>query len=366
MRREVDVLVIGAGQAGLAIGYFLSKHALSYLVVDAGARVGDVWRNRYDSLVLFTPRRYDALPGMTFPGEQDGLPSKDEVADYLEAYAAHFSIPIQLQTGVQRLERAENRFKAVTNSGEYWAEQVVIATGPFQQPYIPRIKGTLAEDIFQIHSADYRSPRDLPDGSVLVVGGGNTGVQLAVELAQDREVYLSLGEPRIHLPLAVFNKSIFWWFDVLGILRAPVTSRLGRWLSRQKDPVFGWGAQLKQLVKQGRIQLAPKVAAFAGNKVLFQDNSKVAVNAILWCTGYTRDYAWVNIPGVLNEQGVVIQRRGVSPISGLYFLGLPWQYCRGSALLAGVGRDAVILLNEILRRKRGAKPHEWTGVDFQK
>lgn len=351
MRREVEVLVIGAGQAGLAMGYYLACHSLSHVLVDAGARVGEVWRNRYDSLVLFTPRRYSALPGMTFPGEQDGLPTKDDVADYLEAYAARFSIPIDLQTEVKHLERLERGFKAVTNRGEYWAEQVVIATGPFQRPFIPRIKGTLSDEVFQIHSARYRSPGDLPDGSVLVVGGGNTGVQLAIELAQDREVYLSLGETRKYWPLHVFNKSIFWWLDKLGILDAPITSSVGRWLSRQKDPVFSLGPQLKELVRQGRIHLVPRVEAFDGREVRFQDGTTQSPDAILWCTGFVNDYFWVDIPGVLDEKGRVIHQRGVSPIPGLYFLGLPWQYRRSSALIGGVGRDAEFLVNEILSRR---------------
>lgn len=348
MRREVDVLVIGAGQAGLAMGYYLAKHSLTHVLVDAGTRIGEVWRNRYDSLVLFTPRCYSSLPGMAFPGEPDGLPTKDDVADYLEAYAARFSIPVELQTKVERLERTEHGFTAVTNRGVYQAKQVVVATGPFQQPFIPRLQGTLSDEIFQLHSASFRSPADLPDGSVLVVGGGNTGVQLAIELAQDRDVYLALGENRKYWPLHVFNKSIFWWFDKLGILHAPITTKAGRWLSKQKDPVFGLGPQLQQYVRQGKIRLVPKVEAFAGREVRLQDNSSVTPDNILWCTGFVNDYTWIDIPDALDEQGNVIHQRGVSPILGLYFLGLPWQHCRNSALIGGVGQDAEFLAKEIL------------------
>lgn len=348
MRKEVDVLVIGAGQAGLAMGYYLEKEQLSYAIVDAGERIGDTWRNRYESLVLFTPRGYSSLPGMEFPGDQDSVPTKNEVADYMEAYATTFSFPIQLQTVINKLERTEEGFRAITNRGEYVSKQVIVATGPFQKPFIPRIAGTLSEEVFQIHSAAYRAPSDLADGSVLVVGGGNTGVQLAIELSEDRNVYLALGEDRKSLPLQILNKSIFWWFDMLGLLEVSIQSRVGKWLSKQRDPIFGLGPQLKSLVEQGKIKLMPKLSGLEGNEVIFNHGEKIAVQNILWSTGFTRDYSWINIPELFQDNGNIDQQRGVTPIPGLYFLGLPWQYRRGSALIGGVGRDASYLISKIV------------------
>lgn len=348
MKREVDVLVIGAGQAGLAMGFYLGRENLSYALVDAGERVGDVWRKRYDSLILFTPRGYSALPGMEFPGDQNGVPTKDEVADYLEAYAKRFSIPVHLQTRVHKLERTNQRFQASTNHGPYLAQQVIIATGPFQKPFIPKLQGLVPEEVFQIHSAVYRAPKDLKEGSVLVVGGGNTGVQLAIELSADREVYLALGEERKFLPLEFMTKNIFWWFDKLGVLDASIETKLGSWLSKQKDPIFGLGPKLKFLVNQGKIKLMPKLIGFDGKEAIFRGGERATISNILWATGFTNDYTWIEIPGVVDEKGKVIHQRGVSPIPGLYFLGLPWQYRRGSAQIGGVGRDARYLLQQII------------------
>ncbi|UFJ39534.1 NAD(P)/FAD-dependent oxidoreductase [Brevibacillus humidisoli] len=363
MNRVVDVLVIGAGQAGLAVGYYLRQRGLSCLLLDAAERLGDSWRKRYDSLVLFTPRAYSSLPGFPFPGEPDGLPGKDEVADYLEAYADRFQLPVQMGTAVQRVERVGERFRVITDNGNVEARCVVVATGAFQQPKIPADVRSSQDQVRHLHSAHYRSAQDLQPGSVLVAGGGNTGVQLAIELSHDRPVYLAQGERRTFLPLFLFNKNIFWWFEKLGLLDAHIESWLGKWLSRKNDPVFGWKAQLKQQVRLGRLTLKPKVSLLEGQSVRFADGSTAEVQNVVWCTGYKSDYHWIEIPGVVDGQGQVMHRRGVSQVPGLYFIGLPWQYRRGSALIGGVGRDAAYLTERIAHeinsmqdeRQRGAE-----------
>jgi putative flavoprotein involved in K+ transport len=278
-----------------------------------------------------------------------GFPTKDEVADYLEAYANRFSLPVHLQMQVHKLERTNQGFQASTNHGAYLAQQVIIATGPFQKPFIPKLQGMVSEEVFQIHSDVYRAPEDLKEGPVLVVGGGNTGVQLAIELSSDREVYLALGEDRKFLPLEFMTKNIFWWFDKLGVLDASIETKLGSWLSKQKDPIFGLGPQLTLLVNHGKIKRMPKLIGFDGKEAIFRGGERATISNILWSTGFTYDYSWIEIPGVLDAKGNVIHHRGVSPIPGLYFLGLPWQYRRGSALIGGVGRDARYLIDQIIQ-----------------
>jgi putative flavoprotein involved in K+ transport len=185
-RDRFDVVVIGAGQAGLAIGHFLAEQGRRFVIVEAADSIGSAWRSRWDSLLLFTPRRYDALPGLVFPGNPDGYPTRDEVVAYLERYAAHFRLPIELSSRVRSLRKDGDAFVLEAGEKRIVADQVVVATGPFQVPNTPVLAGGLADGLFQVHSADYCRPADIPEGRVLVVGGGNTGFQIAKELAASR------------------------------------------------------------------------------------------------------------------------------------------------------------------------------------
>jgi putative flavoprotein involved in K+ transport len=350
MAEEYDVIVIGAGQAGLAMGYYLQQLPLSFLLLDSQQRVGDSWRNRYDSLVLFTPRRYSQLPGYLFPGEPDGLPDKDEVADYLERYAAFFRLPIQHSTTVRKLEKIADGFRVAADGKEYLARQVVIATGPFQQPSLPAIGANASAEVRQIHTAAYKNASQLRDGPVLVVGAGNSGVQIAVELAAEREVILSVGQPRRFLPLSFLGKNIFWYFDKLGLLSADVSSKTGAWLSRRPDPIFGYKTALKALAKQGNIRLEGRTVHIAGRTVGFAGGGTAEVSNIIWASGFQPDYGWIDVPGVIGEGGKPLHARGVSPVNGIFFLGLPWQRCRKSALIGGVGDDAQFIASMIIQQ----------------
>jgi putative flavoprotein involved in K+ transport len=198
--KSYDVVVIGAGQAGLAIGYFLARQGKRFVIVDAAGSVGAAWRARWDSLLLFTPRRYDSLPGLAFPGDPDGYPTRDEVIEYLERYVATFELPIELDAAVQSLTEKDGRFVVGLEDGSIEADQVVVATGPYQTPRVPEIAGGLAPEVFQTHSTGYRNPHDVPDGTVLVVGGGNTGFQIAKELSATHNVHLSVGSRQLPLP----------------------------------------------------------------------------------------------------------------------------------------------------------------------
>lgn len=226
------------------------------------------------------------------------------------------------------------------------AEKVVVATGPFQKPYIPPFTESLSDKVYQVHTSRYLNPSQLQEGSVLVVGAGNSGAQIAVELSEDREVYLSVGHKMKFFPLEIMGKSIFWWFKKLGLLNVHINSSLGQFISKQSDPIFG--KELKHLIQEGKIKIKPRTESILGDVISFADNSQIQVQNVIWATGFYSDYSWIQIPNVLDHRGKPIHQRGVTSVKGLYFLGLPWQYRRGSALIGGVGADAEYLINDIL------------------
>ncbi|MFB6363384.1 flavin-containing monooxygenase [Paenibacillus elgii] len=342
--KQVDVLVIGAGQAGLAMGYYLKQQGVSFTLLEANDRIGDSWRNRYDSLVLFTPRRF-SLPGMPMSGDPNGMPNKDEVADYLEAYAKHFSLPVKLKTQVVSMTKTSQGFLLETNRGSYRAGKVIVSTGPFHTPFIPGFASGLPDEIYQTHSSEYRNPGELRDGPVLVVGAGNSGAQIAVELSRERLVYLSAGSELHFNPLYALGKSIFWYLDLFGIIYAGADSLAGSWLKKQPEKIYG--LELKSLLADQKVLLKPRAVEARRNRIVFENGSEAEVSNIVWSTGYRSDYRWIQIDGATDSQGRPIHHGGVSPVSGLYYLGLPWQSSRGSALLGWVGRDASKLAEKI-------------------
>jgi len=283
--RTLDVLIFGAGQAGLALGFHLEKTSFRFQLVARHARVGASWRKRYASLVLFTPRAYSALPGLAVPGDPDGYPTKDEMADYLETYANHVDLPVVLGTGIRRVERLDGGFRAVTEAGEpIECRAVVLATGAFQRPAIPSISKGLAAEVRQLAPEDYKTPGQLPAGRVLVVGDEAIGRQIALELTANHEVLLAAGRPRRVSPDRILGRSIFWWMDKLGILRASRESVIGRYLMKS-DPFPGKGLELKQLQRRG-VNVVGRVVQAEGKKVSFADGKTAEVDAVLWATGY--------------------------------------------------------------------------------
>lgn len=340
-----DTIVIGAGQAGISIGYYLKQTDQKLIILDKSQGVGESWKERYDSLVLFTTRMYSSLPGMHLEGEKNGFPSKDEIVAYLKKYVERFDIPIQLQTDVISVLKSKNYFLIKTNQGEYQSKNLVIATGPFHTPNIPSISKGLADNINQLHSSQYKNSKQLVHGNVLVVGGGNSGAQIAVELSKERVTYLACSNKLVYLPLMIGKRSIFWWFDKLGVLHASHTSILGKFIQKKDDPIFRY--ELKHAIKQREIMLKTRVVAGKQNEIIFKDSSSLEVNNIIWATGFRNPLKWINIKGVLNKEGRIIHHRGVSPVEGLYFIGLPWQHRRGSALLQGVGNDAEYIVKQI-------------------
>jgi putative flavoprotein involved in K+ transport len=340
----LDVLIIGAGQAGLALGWHLRRQGVDFTLVDAAARIGDSWRARWDSLRLFTPAEYDALPGMPFPAPPGTYPGRDQVAAYLEHYAETFDLPVHLGTRVTRLTRDHEAFAAETPTGEIQARNVVVATGPFQVPFVPRWSAGLGPEVAQRHSAAYRRPADVPGGSVLVVGAGNSGFQIAEELARaGRRVTVAIGSRPVVVPQRLLGRDLFWWSGRARLIQRPADSRLGRRLRRSPETVIGttWRA-----VRVLGITLRPRALQADQNAVTFTDGSSLDVDAVVWATGYRPDYAWLDVPGAVAD-GQVVHERGISPVPGLHFLGLPWQYTRGSALLGFVKDDAAWLAERL-------------------
>src|SRR6266699_1222436 len=328
----------------------LARQHLRFVVLEAGPEPGHIWRSRWDSLTLFTPAQYDALLGMPFPGSPDTYPTKELVANYLDAYAAEFHLPVRLNARVTALIRTAEGFEARTDGGVFRARQVVVATGPFQVPFVPPAAQRLNGSVTQLHSAGYRNPQALPPGPVLVVGGGNSGFQIAEELAATRPVDLSIATRAPMLPQRLGGKDLFWWLTRLGLMRVTAESRLGRRMSGRE---FIIGSSRRRLKAAG-VRLRPAVAGAEGRTVRFADGSSLDAGIVIWATGYRPDYSWIRIPGVARD-GQVAHRRGVTDVPGLYFLGLSWQHTRGSALLGFVHQDATYLAGLITSHARAAK-----------
>jgi putative flavoprotein involved in K+ transport len=314
--------------------------------------------------VLFTPRTYSALPGLSVPGDPEGYPTKDEMADYLESYARHFELPVLVDTPIRRLERTDEGFRTTTGTGETIdARAVVLATGAFQTPAVPPIARQLAANVVQLSPESYCSPAQLPTGPVLVVGDGASGRQIARELAATHHVYLSTGRPRRVSPERLLGKSIFWWMDKLGILRASRESAIGKYLMKT-DPFPGKGLALKQLRQQG-VRVVSRLLDADGKTVTFVGGETAAVETVIWATGYQEQTDWIDIPEAKDAgahlQPSVLSQRGISPVPGLYLIGRSWQWTRGSALLTGVGADALYLTKHILHQlERDTTPSDAT------
>ena len=339
----LDVVVVGAGQAGLAIAWQVSRRGLRLLVLEAAPELGQSWRSRWDSLTLFTPAQYDALPGMPFPAPADTYPTKDPVADYLQAYADAFQLPVRLNARVTSLSRSGNGFEVRTADQTFSARRVVVATGPFQVPFIPAAASGLDSAVTQIHSTDYRNPGALPDGPVLVVGGGNSGLQIAEELSGSRRVDVSMGTSPPILPQRPLGRDLFWWLTRLGLMRVPAESRLGRRVQARGEFVIGTS---RRSLKRAGVTFRPRMVGAEGRTVRFADGSTLDVGVVLWATGYRSDYSWISIPDVVRD-GRIVHRRGVTDVPGLYFLGLSWQHTRGSALLGFLDDDASHIVDRI-------------------
>ena len=304
---DYEVFVIGAGQAGLTMGYYLAQQGRQFVILERSDSVASAWRERWDSLKLFTPRGYSSLPGLPFPGDPDDYPRRDEVIAYLERYAETFELPIELTINVRRISEEDARFVLELDGRTITADQVVVATGPFQTPYVPKLAEDLDPDVWQAHSTGYRRPGDVPEGTVLVVGGGNTGFQIAKELSSMHKVMLSVGSRQKPLPQRVAGRDLFWWLTKTGLINKTVESRLGQ---RLKDRDTLIGSSPRELKSRFGVELKPRAIRASGRTVTFEDGSEVEVDAVIWATGYRPDYSWIYLP-ILDSNGRLRHRRGV-------------------------------------------------------
>lgn len=352
---SVDVLIIGGGQAGLGMAYRLKGTGASTLVVDDRARTGDVWRERWRSLVLFTPKRFAGLPGLSMPAGTSYYPRREEMANYLETYARVHELPIAHRTRVVSVRREGGAFVVdCQRDGEAQtvrARAVVVASGPFQYPRVPRVAAGLDGSVAQLHSSAYRAPSDLPVGRTAVVGGGNSAAQLAVELSASREVTMIAPAKPWFIPERILGLTVYWPLKLFGILSSPADSRISQYIHSRGDGILG--TEAKTAVRQGRMRLrSSRVVDAEGTELVLADGSKLEVDAVLWATGFRTHYPFIQIPEAVTAHGAPLQSEGVSPVSGLYWLGLPWQTRLDSSIVHGIAadsRDLMASLTEHLR-----------------
>ena len=326
MTPRFDVVVVGGGQAGLAIGYHLARQQRRFTILEAADTPAAAWRERWDSLKLFTPVRYDSLPGLPFPGEPDSYPGRDDVVAYLSDYARRFELPVELNSRVRAVQPNERGgYRVELDDRTYETDQVVVATGPFQVPRVPPVAAGLDPDVVQLHSTAYRSPRQIPAGPVLVVGGGNTGYQIAEELSREHDVHLSIGSRQTPLPQRILGRDLFTYLEAARLMRVTVTSRPGRRLQHRETLI---GSSPRAARRRHGIRLHGRAEHAHGRQVTFADGARMEPAAVIWATGFALDHTLVKAP-VFDDTGRVVHRRGVTAAPGLYFLG-----CRGSTRAA--------------------------------
>jgi len=358
-RRELErihTVIIGGGQSGLSVGYHLARRGLPFVILDANARVGDSWRHRWDSLRLFTPARFNGLDGWPFPAAPDVFPTKDEMADYLESYAAHFSLPVRARTRVTKLSKRDGTFIVDTDSGSIAADQVVVAMATYQASRIPRLAKELDPSIVQLHSGAYRNPAQLREGGVLLVGAGNSGAEIAIEVARTHRTWMSgrdVGEVPFRISSWVGQHLLApFVLRVLFHRILTVNTPLGR---KVRPGVLSRGGPLIRTRRSNlRTAGVERVARVAGVKdgwpVLTDGRVMSDVANVIWCTGYHAGFDWIDLP-VLDEDGEPRHERGlVASEPGLYFVGLHFLYALSSTMIHGVGRDASRVVDAIVRR----------------
>jgi len=345
-----NTIVIGGGQAGLAAGYYLHLQRDDFIILDKNARTGESWRNRWDSLRLFTPSQGNQLPGMKFPKPDFYFPTKDEAAEYLENYAREFSLPLRFGVRVDSLQRNEHGYQLSAAGTSYHARNVIIATGAFHEPYIPPIAYGLSERIFQMHSVEYRKPSDIPAKYVLVVGAGNSGAEIALELAKNGKKTWLAGRNVGRIPAdklgKFFDGKPYLWF-IHNVLT--IDTPLGR---RMKANVLHHGNPLirtkREEVAEAGVKFLPRLRHSEHEIPYTEDGRAVAADAIIWATGFRPRYQWIDLP-IFDETGYPRHNRGVVPDApGLYFVGLHFQTGLTSSLLGGVGADAKYITEQII------------------
>jgi putative flavoprotein involved in K+ transport len=363
---SVNTVVIGAGQAGLSVGYHLARRGVKFVILEGRPRVGDQWRERWDSLRLFTPARFDGLDGMPFPADSFHSPTKDEMGDYLEAYAARFELPVETGVRVDGLRREGGRLVVTAGARRWEADNVVVAMANFQKPRVPEFASELDPSIFQIHSHDYRNPRQLRDGPVLIVGAGNSGSEIAMELGRSHKVWMS-GRNTGELPFSIqihprravrLVRMGLATFMLRGVFHRVLTmsTPLGR---KVRPKVLHGGGPLIRVKSQDLEQLGvervPRTSAAQSGRPVLADGRVLEPANVVWCTGFEPGFDWIDLP-VLEGGEPVHQIGAVASEPGLYFVGLHFLYAMSSVMVHGVGRDAARIAGLVAKRASAAAP----------
>ena len=360
MRTErIDTIVIGAGQAGLSVGYHLARRGVPFVILDAGERIGDQWRKRWDSLRLFTPARFSSLDGLPFPADADSFPTKDAMGDYLEAYARRFALPVRCGVRVERVSRLGERFLVIAGDQRFEADNVVVAMANYQRPRVPAFANELDPRIVQLHSFDYRNPAQFQEGAVLVVGAGNSGAEIALDAARAHDTCVA-GRDTGHVPFRIDGLAARLLLVRL-VLRVvfhrilTVATPMGR---KVRAKVLHEGGVLvrtkpRDLTAAG-ITRVPRVAGVRNGLPLLEDGRVLDVANVVWCTGFHPGFSWIDLP-VFGPDGEPQHDRGVvSSEPGLYFVGLHFLFAMSSVMIHGVGRDAERIADRISATRREA------------
>ncbi len=354
-----DTIVIGGGQAGLSVGYHLARLGRTFVILDANDRIGDSWRKRWDSLRLFTPARYDGLAGMSFPASPDTFPTKNEMADYLERYAAHFSLPVRTGVRVDRLFRQGRTYVVTAGERRYEADHVVVAMASYQIPRVPAFGRALAPAITQLHAIDYRSPAQLREGAVLIVGAGNSGAEIAVEIARSHRTIVA-GRDTGHVPFRmgslVARLLVPLLFRIVFHRILTVKTPIGR---KVRPKLISQGGPLIRVkpadLAAAGIERVPRIAGVRDGLPVLEDGRVLDVTNVIWCTGFNPGFSWIDLP-VLEKDGEPKHQAGVvGDEPGLYFVGLHFLYAFSSTMIHGVARDAERIASVIDRRIRSAE-----------
>jgi putative flavoprotein involved in K+ transport len=342
-----DYIIVGAGQAGLAMAYQLKLANADFLILDSAEEVGASWLKRWDSLKLFTPTEFNHLPGMPFPAIKGHYPDKHDVANYFKSYVKEFKLPVKLGEKVLKVAKSNNTFDVQCLQESYQCKQVVIASGPFHTPFIPPCHTSLSTDIKQIHSRDYRNPEQLNAGDTLVVGAGDSGFQILQEIAEhnsNRNVFFSGSTSSFTIPQELLGKTVWWWFKLFGVLSVNKYSWIGKKIKQKMQPVIG--IDIKSLLSRSNVTAVGHTLDADANSLSCEHATLKTIKNIIWSTGFRADFSWIE-DIKLDQQGYPINFRGVGATKGMYFIGLPWMFTRGSATLGGVHKDAAYLINEM-------------------
>jgi len=353
-KKHWGTIIIGGGQAGLATGYHLQKLKEDFIILDASEKTGDTWRNRWDSLRLFTPRWANALPGAVFPPGHSLFPGKDETADYLSGYSISFGLPVMNQTRILRVEKKQEGYELTHAKGIFTCNNLVIASGSYTVPKIPAFAKNVDPEIYQVHAAAYRRPAELPPGDVLIVGAGTSGIQIAIDVAvSKRKTYLS-GTPPAQIPyfaIHYLGRPFIWVLQNIITLKT-VMGRKAQTAIKSKgggSPLIG--ISVKDAQKAGAMHVGRVQGLLAGYPVLEDGTVMNHVSSVIWCTGFSNDFSWINIENITDEKGYLLGTRGVSEHKGLYFVGMVFQYGLTSNWINGVGRDAAYVAAHINSNK---------------